>query len=342
MSTDSSHLLSNNQSVTSDMLYNLKPSCSNAQSYRLSLSPVNKSVFSPSDTMIFQIPCGRKNSYLNAKDSYLKICVLNNDNSGNTLYYDKIGYSVINQVTTYHCGNMIEKQSGFNAWASYLSDFQYNQSSSLGASAMLGIAPQISESVYNTISGSLPNTQTVIGGITASLASLRAGFPIPPNGGRSTICLPLLLNTFNYCDKMLPLGRMFGGDLDLQFLLESQNVGMVSNPNAFNSSYVYSAAYPQQWAIISAELELSIIVLSDNSEEIVKSMSPYDGSVYIHSTSVRYNPQTYVGGSSGWQTFKKFTFITSKINRNYKRYILQCKQSYKSKFNFKVLAGWSG
>jgi len=72
MSTDNSHLLSNKTSVTSDMLYNLKPSAGNTTSYRANIVSQNKSTFNCGDVMIFQVPCGRKNSYLDGQNSYLK------------------------------------------------------------------------------------------------------------------------------------------------------------------------------------------------------------------------------------------------------------------------------
>ena len=72
MSTDNSNLLSNKTSVTTDMLYTLKPSAGTTTSYRATIPSQNKSTFNCGDVMIFQIPCGRKNSYLDGQNSYLK------------------------------------------------------------------------------------------------------------------------------------------------------------------------------------------------------------------------------------------------------------------------------
>lgn len=52
------------QALTSDMLYGLKPSAPKSRSYRISVAPLNKSVFSPLDQIIIELPTGRKNTYL--------------------------------------------------------------------------------------------------------------------------------------------------------------------------------------------------------------------------------------------------------------------------------------
>ena len=77
---------------------------------------------------------------------------------------------------------MIEQISGYNILMNGLIDFQFNQSNSLGYSALIGTAPDIAESVSLTISGSLLSTQNVgtnIGAITSSLNSCRSGQSIP-------------------------------------------------------------------------------------------------------------------------------------------------------------------
>jgi len=137
MSTDNSHLLSNKTSVTTDMLYNLKPSAGNTTSYRANIVSQNKSTFNCGDVMIFQVPCGRKNSYLDGANSYLKICVQNNDTT-NSFNLDHSGYGLINQLTVFQSGNLIEQISQYNVLLNGLIDFQFDQSSSLGYSGILG------------------------------------------------------------------------------------------------------------------------------------------------------------------------------------------------------------
>jgi hypothetical protein len=49
--------------LTSDMLLGLKPSAPKSRSYRISIAPVNKSVFNPSDQVIFELPTGRTGTW---------------------------------------------------------------------------------------------------------------------------------------------------------------------------------------------------------------------------------------------------------------------------------------
>ena len=115
MSTDNSNLLSNKTSVTTDMLYTMKASAGTTSSYRATIPSQNKSVFNCGDVMIFQIPCGRKNSYLDGQNSYLKICIQNNDvTAANILNLDHSGYGLINQLTVFQSGNLIEQISNYN------------------------------------------------------------------------------------------------------------------------------------------------------------------------------------------------------------------------------------
>ena len=165
MSTDNSHLLSNKTSVTSDMLYTLKASAGNTTSYRINVPSSNKSIFNCGDTMIFNVPCSKRGSYLDGQNSYLKFCVQNNDTT-NAFNLDHSGYCFINQLTIFNSGNLIEQISSYNVLLNGLIDFQFNQSSSLGLSPIIGTSPDIYENVIND-----DGTGTVIGAFPATLGS---------------------------------------------------------------------------------------------------------------------------------------------------------------------------
>jgi hypothetical protein len=49
--------------VTSDLLLGLKPSAPKSRSYRISIPPINKSVFNQTDMIVFELPTGRKNNF---------------------------------------------------------------------------------------------------------------------------------------------------------------------------------------------------------------------------------------------------------------------------------------
>ena len=97
--TDASTLMIPNQTaVSTDCMYNLKPSSIRARSYRASIPSSDKSVIGPSDQIIAYIPGGRRNTYLDPMQSYMRITVQNNDTTANNYFnFDKTGASMINR-----------------------------------------------------------------------------------------------------------------------------------------------------------------------------------------------------------------------------------------------------
>jgi len=86
------------KSLTSDMMYGLKPSAPKSRSYRLSLAPLNKSVYTSNDQIIFEAPTGRKGTYLDQTQSYLKFGVQVSSTAasgqgGSGVYLDNTAYS---------------------------------------------------------------------------------------------------------------------------------------------------------------------------------------------------------------------------------------------------------
>jgi len=258
--TDSSSMLQNQTAVTSDCLFNLKPSASRCRSYRASLPPINGSTFSPSTQIIFMIPGGRRNTYLDNTQTYLKLTVQNND-ATNAFNLDRCGSCFINRLDVF--GNdgsiLLETIQQYNVLYNYMLDFQMNVGSSTGLSAMLGTSPVINVAPRNGTS------------VAAS--------------GRITICLPILSGVVGtLADKCLPLGKL-ASDIRLEFTLDS-----VVN------SVVYAAqAGTTGWSIISAEIEAQIIELSDEAQSMVNSTISPESPIYLHGSSFRH----YVGSLTG-------------------------------------------
>ena len=63
------------KSLTSDMMYGLKPSAPKSRSYRMNIPAMNKSTFVGGDQVIFEIPSGRRGTYLDQSQCYYKFCV---------------------------------------------------------------------------------------------------------------------------------------------------------------------------------------------------------------------------------------------------------------------------
>jgi hypothetical protein len=114
--TDNQGLIPNSVGLSDSMLYNLKPSAGSGRAYRCSVQPTNKSVFSPQDTIIMQIPCGRRNTYLSTSDSYLKFTVINMD-TNNKITIDNNAGCFFNRLDVFHASNLLESIQQYNVEA---------------------------------------------------------------------------------------------------------------------------------------------------------------------------------------------------------------------------------
>ena len=126
MSTNNSNLLQNQHSVSSDMLYNMKPSSGSSRRYRANIpstSGVGTNGAAPSTQLNFLVPCGSKNTYLDGINSCIKLTIKNND-AGNTMFLDGCGAILINMITVYHAGNLIDQTANYGLLFNFLQDFQ--------------------------------------------------------------------------------------------------------------------------------------------------------------------------------------------------------------------------
>jgi len=336
--TDSSILLPNTQAVTSDCLYNLKPSAVRSRSYRASIPPTNKSSFVPGDTMIFYVPGGRRNTYLDTAQSYIRYTIKNNDTSYSATF-DGSGACVLNRLDAFHGSNLLETIQQYNAVYNYILDVQTNAASRIGMSAAYGFNTNLTGGLYITESQSSSTTATTIiitaansaiqpgqivvgtnippnttvisvsgttittsGGMTVAtltqdvefyssgspLSVVRAGSTLAASGGSQTICMPVMSGVIGmYSEKALPIGLLVD-DIRLEFSLEQNLIGMV-----------WSGTPTNNWTITNAELELCIIELSDEGEQMVRSITPPERPIYIHSSSWRHYVSSLAASTSG-------------------------------------------
>ena len=308
MSVDNSNLINNQNSVTSDILYNLKNSAGTSRRYRTNIPPNNGQSFAPGTQMNFSIPCGRKNTYLDGQNSYLRLTIKNND-SGNSMALDNTGACLINMLTVNQSGNLIDQCPNYNLLFNYITDFSYDLGSHLGClSSYLGTSTAFTSAGDVTLAAAGSGVAAlaagaVIGSLTSeSFAAVRSGYTIPVSG-LSTVCLPLLCSIFLNSDKMIPLGKL-RSDIEFIVLLETLLKSVVT-------------ASTTNWTIINAELVLEIIELSDTSQQIVDSFSPSDRPIYIHSNEWRYFSNTLPSGTTG-----NFTSLVSARYNSLKSIIL--------------------
>jgi len=271
--TDAATLLLPNQiAVSSDCLYNLKPSSVRARSYRASIPSSNKAQFSPSDTIIAYIPGGRKNTYLDPNQSYLRFTVKNNDStSGNYMNIDNLASCFFNRLDIYHSGNLLDSVQQYNVLMSYLKDAQLNIAESVGLSNIYGTNPADAPTASNQ----------------------RQGITIYP-GQQLTFCMPLLGSIFLGADKMIPIGQLYD-DIRIELSLEAQNIAVAYQNTTPTATPTVTAA----WSITDVQLELQIIELSDEGQSMVESVTPFSAPVYLHCNSWRHYSSTLPSGTSG-------------------------------------------
>ena len=269
MSDASTLLLPNQIAVSSDCLYNLKPSSVRARSYRASIPSSNKATFSPGDTVIAYIPGGRKNTYLDPAQSYIRFTVRSTDTSGSNFFnIDNLAACFINRLDTYHSGNLIDSIQQYNVLMSYLKDAQLNVAESFGLS-----------NIYGTSN-------------SATMSDQRKGMAIygtATGTQQLTFCLPLLGNFGLGADKMIPIGQLYD-DIRLELTLEQNNIAV---------AYSNTAAPTQGWVVQDFQLQLQIIELSDEGQSMVESVTPFNQPVYLHGTSWRHYSSTMATGTSG-------------------------------------------
>ena len=265
--TDTSSFLPNSIGISSDCLYNLKPSAVASRQYRCSVPTSNKSNFNPGDVAIAYIPA-RRNCVLDCANSYIRYTVKNLDPSNNIIF-DNNGASVINRLDVFHGSNLLETVQQYNVLYSYLVDFQLDTAKRNGLSAMYGTSPAVT-----------------------ALAASRQGLTISPNN-LLTVCMPVLSGSVGcLADKMLPLN--LADDIRLEFTIEQATTGMV-----------YAGTQPTKaaWQIINMELELSIIELSETAMNMVQSVSPFSQPIYLHASSYRHYVSSLPAASSGGVSF---------------------------------------
>ena len=270
MSTDTSQLLPNSVAVSSDCLFNLKPSSVRARAYRASIPTSNKASFNPGDLAIFYIPGGRRNSYLDPTQSYIRYTVRNNDttvSANNYIEFDGSAASVINRIDVYHGSNLIETTQQYNVLYNYLLDFQYSLAERCGLANAYG--------TLNSNSIGFARNGTIL----TSVATGNAQY---------TACMPVLSGIFGLtADKMLPVG-LFTDDVRVEVTFEQFTQGMVMG-----------SATSTQWTVVSAELVVTIVELSDEGEHMVRSVTPPEAPIYLHGTSFRHFTSNISAGTSG-------------------------------------------
>jgi hypothetical protein len=248
--TDNNTFIPNQKAVTSDCLYNLKPSSVNCRSYRCSIQS-NKATFSPGDLAAFIIPA-RRNCFLDTSQSYIKVTIKNNEDADNNITYDSCGSCVFNRLDVWHGSNLLESIHSYNILYNFLIDVQLNLATRTGMSPAYGTSSELS------------NTNIYRKGAQLSF------------GNTHSTCMPILSGVVGcLSEKMLPLSLK--DDIRLEFTIEQNDI-----------AFVYATDPTTQWSIINMELELCIVEMSSEGLKMIEQVTPFSNPVYLHTSSYRH------------------------------------------------------
>lgn len=291
MSTDSSQFqVPIHTALTSDMMLGLKPSCPKSRSYRVNVTPNNKSVFVPLDTISIDLPTGRAGTWLDQSQSYLKFSVQVKTTTvcaalGTGIYFDNSAYSLIQRMDIYHQSNLLETINEYGQLANSLIDTSLSQSDKAGLSSMIG-TNSVNSFCYPTAAagvvqyGAVASLQVAGDRSGMSLASTDSiGTSVP-----YTFCLPLLSGVLGVnASKMLPL-KDLSAPINVQFYLSSVD-------DAF---YYGTAGLGLTYQIINVELCAQFVEISDDTFNHNPGIPQYiSTTTYRHAST--YLPDTTSG-----------------------------------------------
>jgi hypothetical protein len=311
MATDNSQFFPNRKALSQEFNYTPKPSSVNGRTFRVSVPSSNAPTFLAGQTMIFNIPCARRNCVLDPNSSYIRYTIKNTTttptaaataitsapfsqfstpgstagtvNFGAGLFVDHNAYSIFNTSTLYSGSNMIEYINGCNILYSYLLDTNFSYANALSNSLQYGMyVPDSSvlEVRRGTLLSSVATSTASATGITSVINE------------QNTFCLPLLsgLLGIGSSGKMVPIYAI-NDVLRLEIILENQT-------QAFVQLGTFASPTPS-YSVINAELELQFIELSEEGMSLVNSTAPSNSPMFIVGNSFRHYVQTIKNGTVG-------------------------------------------
>ena len=300
--SDSSSLLPNREALPDDCNFTLKPSGVRARSYRSSILPTNGTAFGAGGLAVLYVPGGRRNTYLDTTQTYIRYTIQNNDNTtatsgqNNDFYLDNTGACVINRFDCYHASNLLESVQQYNVLYNYISDANMNSAQKLGLSSAYGTASTVGSLVGTPAAGTSAvdisrQGQLVKGVDWVASASSAINQQI-------TVAMPILSGVIGLgSDKYLPIGKLLD-DIRCEITFESAAAAVVYTNASLPTSFKNSAI-PSPFIISDIQLELCIVELSDDGERMVNEMTSPEHPIYLHHNSWRHYVSTLNSGQAG-------------------------------------------
>ena len=302
------------QALTSDMLLGLKPSAPKSRSYRISIAPVNKSIFTPLDQVIFELPTSRRGTWLDQSQSYLKFSVQFSANANTTvggtgIYLDNSAYSFLQRCDIYHGSNLLETVNEYGQLSNFLIDTSLTQSDKAGLSPLIGT--NYSQSVITTTNAGVFVASTIIPSVTTQVPGDRSGQSCAANTDINaaipyTFSLPLLSGIVGVnASKMLPVGKMTS-PLRVELYLAAKD----------DAIYYGTAGLGANWQIINVEFCACYVEIQDDDLDV--SLAPGEPQ-YISTTTYRH-ASTMMPAATGGEFTTLLPFRAASITGLYARF----------------------
>ena len=324
MSDPNAILLPIHQALTSDMLLGLKPSAPKSRSYRISCAPMNGSKFNGGDQMIFELPTGRKGTWLDQSQSYLKFSVQCTANAAcaagvatGGIYIENTAYSFIQRLDIYNSSNLLETINEYGQLANFLIDTSLTQSDKAGLSTLIGSNPNdnIQSSIPIGQAGQWPtNAITPVVSVEVQRAGDRSGMSLAAvavAGGYQaaipyTFCLPLLSGVVGInSSKMLPVGKL-NAPIRCEFYLSTND----------DAVYHGVTGVGCVWNIVNAEFDVCYVELQDDSLDAPLAQGEQE---YISTITYRQASTIMPAGTTGEFT-QLVPFRCASLNAIYARF----------------------
>mmetsp|Transcript_36540 Transcript_36540/g.86809 ORF Transcript_36540/g.86809 Transcript_36540/m.86809 type:complete len:452 (+) Transcript_36540:478-1833(+) len=234
-------------SVSDALVYQPKPSAVSGHKFRSNLYPFNASSFNPGQTIMINVPTGRRGQYLNTRMSYLRFDVANTTED-RILRPDYSISSIISRISIYHGSNLLEDIHEYGLLHSLWMDIA-------GDADALGTSGNVMEGVD-------------------AVPFNRNGVQIPENGKR-TFCVPLLSGVIGVLmRKYLPVGAIIG-DLRLEIVLAEPNTGMVQVVDDGAGDLIPpSTPTTNSWVVDRVELITETTELATDAAMMIEQANP--------------------------------------------------------------------
>jgi len=287
--------------ITNSMNMSLKPSAPKSRSYRVSHNPVNKNLFKPEDQAIIQLNTGKKNTFYDPYQSYLKLTTRVKTTTAKPVDYldptavflENTAYNLIQKIDVYNGSNLIEPINEYGQLCNKFIDMSVSQSEKAAMSAMIGSNPytvfDYSSVMVNNASGNLTGIDTT--GYNVCMAGDRSGLAIETTTALSTspaytFCLPLLSGSIGInASKMIPI-ELLNNPMEIQIYFAALNDAFCCGTSGLD------------WEITNVEFVACYVEIFEDMGLQLNQSSP----VFISTKSFRHSTFFLPSGSVGEYT----------------------------------------